>query len=47
MRSIIMVGLTVRKDGIPQWEQEDPKSESRYAERQRESITCRIGQYST
>jgi len=39
------VDLTARKGTTLQWEQEDPRSESRQAERQRELITGRIGQY--
>ena len=39
------VGLTARKGTTLQWEQEDSRSEGRQAERQREFITGRIGQY--
>ena len=39
------VGLTVRKGTTLQWEEEDSRSESWQAERQREDITGQIGQY--
>ena len=46
MKSVVFtVGLTAKKGTTLQWEQEDPRSESRQAERQREFITGRIGQY--